>query len=85
MTEALDLLGRKIGIGDHVVWGAGGRRTHGIRHGFVKEILPDGGGLFRVKTSGYPGSGYPGTTKWASSFCVIVLPDIQDPEVQLAD
>lgn len=79
--EALDLLGRKLGVGDHVVWGAGGRRTHGIRHGFVKEILPDG----RVKASGYPGSGFPGTTKWASSFCAIVLPGIQDPEIQLAE
>lgn len=35
-----DFLGQDIKVGDRVVWGAGGRRTHGIRVGEVTAVVP---------------------------------------------
>lgn len=85
-TEALDLLGRKLGVGDHVVWGV----KSGIRHGFVKSIELvtsrwNPHGSWMVSASISPDCMGTGVRRHAACFCAIVLPGIQDPEVQLAD
>lgn len=79
-TEALDLLGRKIGIGDHVVWQMG----QGLGHGFVTAVECHHNEWWVTATRA-PGSRKRGQKARAKEFCGIVLPDIQDPEIQLAE
>ena len=81
-TEALDLLGRKLGVGDHVVWQMG---LGVLGHGFVTKIEQNSAGKWMVTATKAPGSRKRGQTSYAEYFCAIVLPDIQDPEVQLAE
>lgn len=54
---ATDALGRELQVGDRVVWGAGGRRSHGIRWGTITAIVPSpyAPGLPYVKIKGAPG------------------------------
>lgn len=76
----LDLLGRKLKVGDHVVWGVSGS----IRHGFITAIV------LKKDNWGKMGHWIRATgdgckmARFSGDFCAIVLPDIQDPEVQLA-
>lgn len=91
--EPLDLLGRKLQVGDHVVWQMG----RGLGHGFVTDIMPYDKLVyrgkspaehkyetdFRVTATKAPGSSKRGQTANALHFCAIVLPDIQDVAKQL--
>jgi len=73
LIKAIDLLGRELSVGDHVVWAAGGRHGWGIRHGFIKSIS-ESYGRAEVKTSIAPGSTGAGKTTWAENVCKVVLP-----------
>lgn len=81
-NEPLDLLGRKLKVGDHVVY-----YTKGYGHevnllaGTIKDIDRWG----RATIAPDPKfKGCKAVTKSAANVCAIVLPDIQDPEVQLS-
>lgn len=62
-----DFLGAALKEGDHVVWGVGGRRTHGLRQGhIVSLLLLNGRWWLRVK-----GVGSPGGEKRAERVCKV--------------
>lgn len=78
-NEPLDLLGRKLKVGDHVVYGTMGYgHSYNILHGVICEIKT----LGRVKIEPME-AGRKMVTRNCRQVCHIVLPDIQDPEVQL--
>jgi hypothetical protein len=42
MTKAIDLLGRELSVGDHVIFSVKGYGSQGeLRHGFVRKITND--------------------------------------------
>jgi len=92
MDKPLDLLGRELAVGDHVVWQMG----HGLGHGFVtnikvvdtvknnarKQVLEPHTYCLVTATKA-EGSRKRGQTARPEEFCAIVLPNIQHPEEQL--
>lgn len=71
MTAPIDLLGRELSVGDHVIWQMG----HGLGHGFITKIdqrIKDGKWL--VTATKAPGSHKRGQTAYAAHFCKVVLP-----------
>lgn len=89
MDKPLDILGRELAVGAHVCWGVKGA----LRHGFVSSIK-----RLEVRAFNYTSQSYHTKFQWhvtasdgkghnmgrrSDQFCAIVLPDIQDPEIQL--
>lgn len=73
-----DFLGRDLQVGDHVVWGAGGRGTAGIRRGYISLLIPATGNdphSDRVRTTKAAGSYGHGQETWAHSVVKVDPPE----------
>jgi len=77
--KALDLLGRELSVGDHVVYGVSGYgHSYTLLHGEITKVDK---AMVLIKPLV---SGRRDVWKLADEVCAIVLPNIQNPEEQLA-